>query len=144
MKATAFYRTAAVLLVLFAVGHTIGFLRFTPPNPEGIAVRQAMDNVHFVVMGSSFSYGGFYRGFGLFITAYLLFSAILAWQFGGLARLGWQGIAPVAWAFFGVQVVSLILALMYFAVPPAVFSAAVAACVGCGAWQAHAGASRTI
>jgi len=84
MKATLLFRIAAVLLLLFATGHTIGFLSFTPPTPEGVAVRDAMSNVHFQVRNNSLSYGGFYRGFGLFVTAYLLFSAFLAWQLGSL------------------------------------------------------------
>jgi hypothetical protein len=47
MKATVLYRIASGLLVLFAVGHTLGFLNFKPPSPEGLAVREAMNNVHF-------------------------------------------------------------------------------------------------
>jgi hypothetical protein len=78
MNATLLYRIASALLVLFAVGHTIGFLRLKPPTPEAAAVYDAMHKVHFQVGGSSFSYGGFYIGFGLFVTAYLLFSAYLA------------------------------------------------------------------
>jgi hypothetical protein len=42
--------------------------------------------VHFSFGGGTFSYGGFYVGFGLFVTAYLLFSALLAWQLGGLEK----------------------------------------------------------
>jgi len=47
MNATLLYRIASVLLILFAAGHTIGFLNFTPPTAEGIAVRDAMQNVQF-------------------------------------------------------------------------------------------------
>jgi hypothetical protein len=85
MKAAVLYRIASVLLVLFAAGHTVGFLRFNPPSAEGQAVYESMNQVHFQVKGSSFSYGGFYRGFGLFVTVYLLFSAFLAWYLGFLA-----------------------------------------------------------
>ena len=88
MKAKLFYRIAAVLFVLFAAGHTFGFLKFKPPTPEGIAVRDSMKNVHFRVEGRDYSYGGFYDGFGWYISAYLLFSI------SGLAtrqdRLGWR------------------------------------------------------
>ncbi len=134
MNATLLYRIASVLLLLFAVGHTIGFLNFKPPTPEGVAVRDAMNNVHFQVRGGNFTYGGFYIGFGLFATAYLLFSAFLAWHLGGLAQNNPQAIGALGWAFFAVQMVSLVLSWIYFFVPPAVFSALVAACLGWAAW----------
>jgi len=86
VNATLLYRIASVLLVLFAAGHTFGFMRFKPSTPDALAVRDAMNNVHFQVRGANFSYGGFYTGFGLTITVYLLFSAFLAWHLGGLAR----------------------------------------------------------
>ena len=89
MNATAFYRIASVLLILFAAGHTFGFLSFKPPSPEALAVRDSMNNVHFQVRESSFSYGGFYKGFGLYVTAYLLFSAFLMWHLGA-----WPGVIP--------------------------------------------------
>jgi len=60
MSATLLYRIASVLLLLFALGHTVGFLKFKPPTAEGVAVRDAMTNVHFQVSGR----GGFYRGLG--------------------------------------------------------------------------------
>jgi len=60
MSATLLYRSAAVLLVLFAVGHVLGFMSFKPPSAEGIAVRDAMNNVHFEFKGSNYSYGNFY------------------------------------------------------------------------------------
>ncbi len=93
MKATLLYRIASVLLILFAGGHTFGFLNFKPPSPEARAVLDAMKNVHFQVRGASFSYDGFYTGFGLTVTAYLLFSAFLAWHLGALANNNPQAMA---------------------------------------------------
>jgi len=135
MKATLLYRIAAVLLILFAAGHTIGFLKFKPPTPEAAAVWDAMNHVHFQVGRASFSYGGFYIGFGLFATAYLLFSAFLAWYLGGLAATNRQAIGALGWAFFMLQLASLALSWSYFFLPPVVLSALVAACTGWAAWQ---------
>jgi hypothetical protein len=134
MNATLLYRVASVLLVLFAAGHTFGFLRFKPPTPEAVAVRDAMSNVHFPVGGSQFTYRGFYVGFGLFVTVYLLFSAYLAWCLGDLARNSPQVIGGLAWAFFVVQLAILALSWIYFFVAPTVFAALVAACVGWAVW----------
>lgn len=138
MTSTLSYRIAAVLLVLFALGHTIGFLRFTPPTAEGQAVRSAMNTVHFSVGSSTFSYGGFYVGFGLYISAYLLFSAVLAWQLGAFANIAPEVVRAIGWMFFAVQVVSLALSWKYFSIVPAIFSALVALSVGAGVWLLRA------
>ena len=138
MKATLLFRIAAVLLLLFATGHTIGFLSFTPPTPEGVAVRDAMKNVHFQVRNNSLSYGGFYRGFGLFVTVYLLFAAFLAWQLGSLAVKYPQAVRPLGWMLSIVQIASLILSAIYFSAPPVIFSALLAACLGLAAWRSRA------
>ena len=52
---------------------------------SGLAVHNAMNPVTFDLKGSNYSYGGFYKGFGLTVTAYPLFSAALAWHLGNSA-----------------------------------------------------------
>ena len=76
-SATVWFRISAVILLLFAVGHTFGFLTFQPPTEQGLAVREAMANVHFQVGGKIFSYGGFYRGFGISATIGMLFEGFI-------------------------------------------------------------------
>ncbi len=80
MNATLLYRIASVLLILFAAGHTTGFLTFKPPTAEGIAVRDAMQNVQFKVGSGTYSYDRFYKGFGLF-----LYSVSLVFGLSGVA-----------------------------------------------------------
>jgi hypothetical protein len=135
VKATVLYRIASVLFALFAAGHTLGFLNFKPPTAEGLAVRDAMNNVHF---GDNLSYGSFYVGFGLYVTVYLLFSAFLAWHLGRLASRLPQAIGALGWVFFAVQLVNIALARIYIAAPPAVFSALVAVCLGLARWLVRA------
>ena len=129
MSARLAYRIAAVLLVLFAALHTVGFLGFRPPTAEGAAVLESMNRVHFAVKGAEFSYGGFYVGFGLSVTAYLLFSAYLAWWLSGVK----QSVGGLGWVFCGVQAVSLVLSYIYFSAAPAAFSGVVAGLLGWGA-----------
>jgi hypothetical protein len=129
MKPAVLYRIGAVLLVLFAVLHTFGFLTFKPPTAEGLAVRDAMTNVRFEIDGSSFSYGDFFRGMGLFVTAYLLFSAFLAWS------LAAHPVPAFAWGLCAVQVAGFALSLIYISIAPALISALVAACVGWATWN---------
>ena len=130
MSATILYRIAAIVLILFAAGHTAGFLTLKPPTAEGIAVRDGMNNVHFAVGSKLYTYGGFYKGFGLTITVYMLFTALLAWHLGGLAATNPGAIGILGWAFFALHVASVVLSCVYFFPIPAVFGAVVALCTG--------------
>ncbi len=135
MRAAVLYKIASVLLLLFAAGHTFGFLHFTPPSVEGRAVYESMNSVHFQVKGSSFSYGGFYRGFGLSITVNMLFLAFLSWYLGALAGSNPQASVALGWALCALHVVSVVLSWVYFSAVPATLSALVAICLG---WAAYA------
>ncbi len=130
MSATILFRIASIVFLLFALGHTFGFLSFKPPTTEGLAVRKAMSDVVFKVGGSNLSYAGFYRGFGLSCTISMLFSGLLCWQLGALATVHPRAIAGVAWSLFAVQIAGLALSVKYFGLPPAIFSAALTGLLG--------------
>jgi len=130
MKPTILFRITAVMFLLFAIGHTFGFLTFKPPTQEGLAVRDAMNNVHFEEQGKIFSYGGFYRGFGLSATASMLFEAFLAWYLGTMARRNSREATAIGWAFFVQQLFGLVLSWFYFGIAPMVLSAIVAVLIG--------------
>ncbi len=82
MKVSLLYRIASVLLVLFAVGHTLGFPE-TPPEWGVGAIVNSMQTVHFDAQGFDRTYYDFYVGFGLFVSVFLLFAAVLAWHLAG-------------------------------------------------------------
>ena len=134
MSATLSYRMAAVLLLLFAAGHTLGFLDFRPPSAEGLAVRESMSSVLFEFNGRRSSYGQFYEGFGLTVTAYLLFSSFLAWHLGSVARTQPQAIGLLAWAFVAMQIAGLVLNVLYFFYVPVLFSGLIVVCLAWAAW----------
>jgi len=136
MSATLLYRIAAFIFVLFAVGHTYGFLSLRPPSAEGRAVYDSMNNVRFEVGGASFTYGAFYRGFGLSCTASMILSASLCWHLGNLARSAPAAIGMLGWVFFAVQIVGVVLSFLYFGTPPMVLSSFVALLVGAAAFLA--------
>lgn len=138
MSATTWFRVAAVLLFLFAGGHTFGFLKFRAPNPEGRAVYESMNTVTMPTRGGNMTYGGVYRGFGLYVTVYLLFAAFLAWHLATMAATNPGAIGALGWVFFAVQIASLVLSWLYFNPIPTVFSGLVAICVAAGAWKAGA------
>lgn len=122
MKATLLFRITAVLFLLFAAGHTFGFLSFRPPTAEGIATFEAMNRVHFTVDSRTYSYGDWYRGFGLSATASMLFEAFLAWHLGTMAKRGARDTTVIGWALFLWQIPGLALAWLFFGVPPMVLS----------------------
>jgi len=134
MKATWLFRVAAVVFLLFAAGHTFGFLSLRAPTPEGRAVYDAMNQVHFTVHDTVYSYGNFYRGFGLSCSVAMLFSAFLAWHLGQLAHELPQAIGMLGWVFFAVQIAGVLICLKYFGPVQAIFSAAVAICIGAASW----------
>lgn len=135
MTAASLYRIAAIVLVLFAVGHTFGFLTFRPSSAEGLAVYNAMNSVPFDFNGAVRSYSEFYTGFGLLVTAYLLFCAFLAWHLGSLAASQPKAIGALAWAFVTVQLASLVLSVLYFFFVPALLSAVILVCLLWAAWR---------
>jgi hypothetical protein len=135
MSATLSYRIAAVLLLLFAGGHTLGFLEFRPSSAEGLAVYESMNSVLFEFNGRNSSYGQFYKGFGLTVTAYLIFSSFLAWHLGRVARTQRQAIGALAWVFVAVQVAGLVLNVLYFFLVPILFSGAIVIFLAWAAWS---------
>lgn len=139
MSAASLFRIAAVLLMLFALGHTVGFLKFRPPTLQGEVVRLGMNDVHFEVRGKTYSYGGFYVGFGLFNTLFLVFASVLAWHLGSLASRAPQAIGPIGWALCVVMVGSLVLCWAWFNNIAVAFSAVLAICLGWASWLVRGG-----
>ena len=134
MSPKILFRIASVMFALFAAGHTYGFLTFKPSTAEGVAAQQAMNSASFPIGGVQFTLGGFYVGFGLSITAQLLFAAVLAWLLSSLAVSNPGGIVGIAWAFFGAQALGAILSWKYFALPQKMPGAVAAAILGVAAW----------
>jgi hypothetical protein len=63
MSAVLLLRVSAFTSLLFALGHTLGGVKFWSPMGDN-QVLQLMRSVHFDVMGTSRSYFDFYMGFG--------------------------------------------------------------------------------
>lgn len=137
MKKTAklLYRTAAVVFLLFATGHTAGFLSFRPKSPEGLAVLDGMRQVHFQFGSRSGTWLNFYTGFGFFASVYMAFSIFLAWRLSN-AQPGEISMArTLAWVLFGVQVANAALCYAYFGPVQVAFAGACAATIGFAAFQ---------
>jgi hypothetical protein len=135
LKASLLYRIASILLVFFAIGHTLGFRR-TKPEWGVEALITSMRQTHFVVDGFGRTYWNFYVGFGLFVSVLLLFAALVAWQLGGLPASAWQLMRGTAWALAICFVIVTFLSWRYFFIAPIVFSVVITACLIAAAWLA--------
>jgi hypothetical protein len=127
------YRIASVLLLLFAVGHTLGF-RKTDPKWGVDTLIGLMRSIHFDAQGFSRTYWDFYVGFGLFVSVFLLFAAVLAWQLGGLSAERLALMRGTAWALALCFVAVTILSWRYFFIVPIIFSIVITACLIAAAW----------
>jgi hypothetical protein len=133
MKPSVVYRIAAVLLLLFAVGHTLGFQQ-SDPSWGVDSLLGLMRSSRFDVQGFSRSYWDLFLAAGFSVGAFYLFSAVLAWQLADLpvATLGAMRLG--LWAFALCFAVIAILSWRYLFVIPIAFSVAVTACLTAGAW----------
>lgn len=131
MKASTFYRIAAVLLVLFDAGHTSGFPWSDPKWGVDLA---SIQTTHFYVMGFSRTYWDFYLGFGLFISMFLLLAVALAWQLGGLPPESLTLMRGTAWVFALCFAGITVLSWKYFFILPIVFSIVITLCLTAAAW----------
>jgi hypothetical protein len=138
MRATLLYRIAAVLLVLFAIGHTVGF-RQVDPGWGVDAPLAALKNTRFQVQGFTRTYLDFFNGFGFFVTVLLLFAAVLAWQLGALPPGLLAEMPLVTWGFAACMLAVTALSFRYFFAAPAVLSAIGAVCLVAAAWAARPG-----
>src|SRR5690348_18283480 len=133
MQASMFYRIAAVLLLLFAVGHTLGF-RQSDPTWGVDTLLVSMRSIHFDVQGFHRTYWDLFVAAGFSVGVFYLFAAILAWQLAGLPAETLVRMRGTAWAFslcfLGITVVSW----RYLFALPIVFSAVITVCLFSAAW----------
>ena len=128
MKASWLYRIASVLLLLFAIGHTLGFRQTFPEWRVGSLI-DSMRSIHFDVQGFSRSYWDFFSAFGFFFSVFLLFAAVLAWQLGGLPAEIFARMRGTAWALALCFVAVTALCFRYAFTAPIVFSTAITICL---------------
>jgi hypothetical protein len=133
MKASLFYRIAAVLLVLFAAGHTLGF-RQSDPAWGVDAMLGSMRSIHFDMQGFSRTYWDLFEAAGFSVGVFFLFSAILAWQLGSLPASTLATMRGTTWAFAVCFAAITVVSWRYLFIVPIVFSILVTACLTAAAW----------
>jgi hypothetical protein len=133
MKASTLYRITAVLLLLFAVGHTLGF-RQSDPKWGVDALLGSMHSIHFDVQGFNRSYWDLFTAAGFSVGVLYLFAAILAWQLGGLPAATLALMRGTAWAFALCFAIITVVSLIYLFIIPIAFSIVITLCLTAAAW----------
>jgi len=133
VKASTFYRIAAVLLLLFAVGHTLGF-RQSDPKWGVETLLDSMRSIHFQVQGFSRTYWDLFVAAGFSVGVFYLFAAILAWQLGGLPPQTLALMRGTVWTFALCFSVITVVSWRYLFIIPIVFSIVITVCLIAAAW----------
>ena len=129
MTTSLMLRIAAVITLLYFVGHTSGTPWTPAAGPLEAPILEAMKVHRFEALGSSRTYWDFYYGFGWAISGFLLLQAVVLWQLAGLARTGPSTLRPVIAAFFASFALNAFVAWKFFFAVPAAMAVAIAACL---------------
>lgn len=141
MKRFPLFRAASVLLALFCLGHTAGgMIAQKSLGPDSDAVFEAMKRVHFVFNGADCTWYGFWFGFGLTVSIFLLLSAVVAWQLERVPSELWSHVSPIAWALIAAQVLNTYLAWRYFFAGPTLFGVLISVLLVLGTLRKQRGA----
>jgi hypothetical protein len=133
MKASLFYRIAAVLLVFFGVAHTLGF-RQSDPAWGVESLLSLIRSIHFDVQGFSRTYWDLFVAAGFSVGVFYLFAAALAWQLGGLPAETLAGMRLTVWALALCFAAITIVSWRYLFLLPIVFSIVITSCLTAAAW----------
>jgi hypothetical protein len=121
MKPSTFYRIAAILLLLLAVGHTLGFRQSDPAwGVDGLLA--SMRSIHFDVQGFNRTYWDLFLAAGFSISVFYLFTAVLAWQLGSLPAATLVTMRATAWAFALCFAATTGVLLRYLFLLPIIFT----------------------
>ena len=133
MKASLFYRIAAVLLLLFAAGHTLGF-RQSDPTWGVDTLLGSMRSIRFDVQGFTRTYWDFFVAAGFSVGVFYLFAAVLAWQLGSFPADTLAVMRTTVWAFAVCFAAITVVSWTHLFIIPIVFSTLITLCLTAAAW----------
>lgn len=131
------YRTAAVLLVIFAALHTIGFSQVDPLWGVDALIGQ-LRQATFLVQGQTRSYWDFFIGFGYSVTVWQVLAGLAAWELGGLPPATLSQLPALRWGLVVAMAAITGLSWRYFFPAPLIFSVLVTGCLAAASWRAQA------
>jgi hypothetical protein len=123
MKSWMWLRGLAVLLALFAAGHTLGTASpHVTRGAQEAALFDAMQSFRFPIMGFNRSYWDFYRGFALTISVLMFALMVMAWQTAAISKRVGRAALPLVITLQLACVGLLVVGWFFFFGGPIVFS----------------------
>ena len=133
MKSSILYRVSAVLLLLFAVAHTLGFRQSDPAwGVDGLL--HLMRSTHFAVQGFERTYWDLFVAAGLSVGVFYFFAGVFAWQLGGLRPQTLKELRGARWALALAFAAITVVSGCFLFWLPIVFSLVIAVCLIWAAW----------
>ena len=113
------YRICAGLLLLAALGHTLGGMlgtarRGPKAGPEADHVFSLMKSVHFKWQGADTTWFAFWLGNGLCVSAFMVTTIVALWVLGGVDPTQRSALLPLAWGAFAGLALTALLGFKYF------------------------------
>jgi hypothetical protein len=121
MSAVLLLRISAATSFLFALGHTVGGMKYWSPMGDN-QVLQLMRTVPLEIMGTSRSYFDLYIGFGYSLSVAGFLQAVLLWQMSPLMSRNAAVVRPMVAAIALAVGISGIIAWQFIFLIPALFS----------------------
>jgi hypothetical protein len=142
MKHFSLFRIAAYLTLLFCAAHTAGgMLAQKSLGPASDAVFAAMKSTHFNFNGADCTWYGFWFGFGLTVSAFLVLVAVTALVLDRVTPDAWPQVQPIAWTLIIAMAFNGVMAWRYFFAGPTVFSVVIVALLIAGTMHKSAKAA---
>ena len=122
------FRLAGGLAVLFCAAHTIGgMLTQSSLGAASDEVFASMKSTHFDFNGADCTWYGFWLGFGLTVSIFLLLVVLAALLLDRVTIVAWPQVAPLAWGVVVAMAFNGVIAWRHFFAGPTIFSAAIVA-----------------
>ena len=96
-----------------------------------------MNSVELPMENSSFTYGKFYVGFGLFVSALFILEAFLAWYCGQVIPDNPPTAIVLGWCLLLLQIVCLALSWRYFGTIQVMMSVLTIVAVSAALWSTY-------
>jgi hypothetical protein len=143
MKHFTLFRIAAYLTLLFCAGHTVGgMLAQKSLGSASDVVFAAMKATHFEFNGADCTWYGFWFGFGLTVSAFLVLVAVTALVLDRVTPEAWPQVQSIAWALIAAMAFNGVIAWRYFFAGPTVFSVVIVALLIAGTLRKRRAAER--
>ncbi len=121
MKVKWILRVAALAVLFFAVGHSVGhFTRKANTDPQAVAVYQAMEGYKFPIGPQMRSYDEFYEGMSLNLIVTLLAFTVLLWILSGVASRNSEISRQILWPIVLCLAAFAATSWVYFFIVPAI------------------------